>query len=91
MHGGVRRKPAPRLGELTFAAHPVVSARLIPGDRDVHESLEEVALCGRRHAPGFLERLVGREVLPPGNEIETSLVSFVDGASSFAHRPNASR
>jgi len=36
---------------------------LVPGDRDVHEPLEEIALVGPRGAPGRLERLVRREVL----------------------------
>jgi hypothetical protein len=36
---------------------------LIPGDRNVNESLQEVAFFGRRGAPCVLELFMCREVL----------------------------
>jgi hypothetical protein len=51
-----------RLLELTAAADQVAASVLVPGDDDVHEPLEEVALLRRRLAPRLLERLVRFEV-----------------------------
>ena len=48
---------------------------LVPRDRDVDESLQEVALSGRRRAPCVLELLVGREVLARADQLETAFKS----------------
>jgi hypothetical protein len=58
------------LFELPLAADAVPPARLVPGDSDVDEPLEEVALLGRRSAPGVLERLVRSEELAAPNQLE---------------------
>ena len=59
----VRAEAPERLLELALAADLVGTPCLVPGDRDVDEALEEVALRLLRGAPGVLEDLVGREVL----------------------------
>jgi hypothetical protein len=59
--------------ELTFAPDPPAAAGLVPGDDDVDESLEEVALIGLRRAPGELQLLVRLEVLPGAGEPEPGL------------------
>jgi hypothetical protein len=69
----VRPKPARRLLELAFAADAVAAAGLIPGDRDVNEALEEVALLGRRGPPRVFEFLVGGKELLEANELQTAL------------------
>jgi hypothetical protein len=71
----VRPEPAARLRELAFAADPISATRLVPGDRHVDEPLEEVALGGRRCAPGDLEILVGCEVLARPNQLQTTFVA----------------
>ena len=48
--------------ELTLAPDPVAAAGLVPGDDDVDEPLEEVALIGLGGAPGELQLLVRLEV-----------------------------
>jgi hypothetical protein len=53
--------------QLPFAADAVAAPGLVPGDREVDEPLEEVALLGRRGAPRVLELLVGREELAAAN------------------------
>jgi len=64
--------PEPPCGflELPLAPHTVPAPGLVPGDRDVDETLEEVALLGRRRPPGVLERLVRGEELAAPNELE---------------------
>jgi len=66
-------EPSLRLLELPLEADPIPAACLVPGDDDVHESLEEVLLLGLRRAPGILERLVRGEVLAPPGEVEPSV------------------
>jgi hypothetical protein len=62
----VRAEPPLRLLELPLAADAVPAAGLVPGDRDVDEALEEVALRVGGRAPRVLERLVrGEEVAAP--------------------------
>ena len=56
--------------ELPLAPNTVPAPGLVPGDRDVDETLEEVALLGRRRPPGVLERLVRGEELPAPNQLE---------------------
>jgi hypothetical protein len=68
-----RREPPRGLLQLTLAARPVATARLVPGDDDVDEPLEEVLLAGIRCPPRVLERLVRGEVLTGAGEIETTL------------------
>jgi hypothetical protein len=68
----VGAEPALRLLELALAPDGVASAGLVPGDRDVDEPLEEVALlCGRR-APRVLENLVRREELAAADQLEAA-------------------
>ena len=57
-----RLQPSRGFLELPAATRLVPAAVLIPGNDDVHESLEEVALFGRRGAPGVFECLVRLEV-----------------------------
>jgi hypothetical protein len=57
-----RGQTALRLRQLTLASRSIAAARLIPGDGDVDEPLEEVLLRGLGCAPGVLERLVRLEV-----------------------------
>jgi hypothetical protein len=66
MGGRVGRKPPRRLLELPHAAGPVAASGLVPGDGDVDEALEEVALGRLRRAPLVLELLVrGEELAAP--------------------------
>jgi len=64
MRGTVGSKPASGLLELALAARPVPATPVVPGDCDVDEPLEEVALLGGRFAPLVLELLVRLEVRP---------------------------
>jgi hypothetical protein len=57
------RQASRRLLELSLAADTVPAACLIPGDRNMDESLEEVLLRRLSRAPNVLERLVRLEVL----------------------------
>jgi hypothetical protein len=70
VRGRERREPALRLLELPAAADEVAAPVLVPGDDDVDEALEEVALLRRRLPPRLLERLVGLEVAPVARELE---------------------
>jgi hypothetical protein len=54
MTGGERLEPAQSLCELPLGADLASAAGLVPGNRDVHEPLEEVALLGGRRPPGVL-------------------------------------
>ncbi len=72
MGRSIRAEAARGLLELTLAARPVPAARVQPGDRDVHEPLEEVALRSRRLAPLVLQLLVRLEVGAGADEIEAS-------------------
>ena len=56
-----------------LAADAVAAACLVPGDRNVHEALEEVALLRLRLAPDVLEHLVGGEVFAAANQAEPFL------------------
>jgi hypothetical protein len=64
-----RFQPADRLRELPLGADRASAAGLIPGNRDVHEALEEVTLLGGRRAPCVLELLVRGEVLAGPNQL----------------------
>ncbi|MGB2953258.1 MAG: hypothetical protein WBB74_07675 [Gaiellaceae bacterium] len=62
----VRAESPSRLLELALATDPVAAPSLVPGDGDVDEPLEEVALGGLRCAPDVLELLVrGEELAAP--------------------------
>lgn len=69
MAGRERLQPADRLRELALRSDLASAARLVPRDRDVDEPLEEVALVGRRGAPGVLELLVRGEVLAGADQL----------------------
>src|SRR5438132_13807362 len=68
--GSVGSQTPRGLLELAPAADPPPSAGLVPGDRDVDEPLEEVALRRLGRAPCFLERLVRREVLAATQQLD---------------------
>lgn len=69
----VGREAAARLLQLPFAPGPVAASGLVPGNRDVHEALEEVPLLRLGLPPGRLERLVGGEELPRADQPEPVL------------------
>ena len=71
-------EPARRLLELPLAADPPAATRLVPGDGDVDEPLEEVALGRIGGAPGELELLVRREPLAAAQELEPGFVPGLD-------------
>jgi hypothetical protein len=73
MRGAVWRKPAARLLELSFGADPFAAAGLVPGDRDVHEPLEEVPLTRVGGAPRIFQLLVGGEELAGPDQLEALL------------------
>jgi hypothetical protein len=75
VRGAVGRKPAACLLELAFAADPLAAAGLIPGDRDVHEPLEEVPFVRLGGAPRVLQLLVSGEELAGPNQLEAALES----------------
>ena len=74
MSGRVRLQPAQCLRELPLRADPASTPRLVPRDRDVHETLEEVALLGRGGSPRVLQSLVSGEVLACTNQLDARLV-----------------
>ena len=69
----VRPESAGGFLELSLAADAVGPAGLVPGDGDVDEPLEEVALLGRRRAPRVLQLLVGGEELTAPDQVEPAL------------------
>jgi hypothetical protein len=80
--GGERREPPGCLLELPLAADTVPAAGLIPGDRDVHEALEEVLLRGIGCTPGQLELLVRGEELAAPDQLEAGLKASYDCSSA---------
>ena len=76
--GRVRLEPAQCLRELPLGADLASSPGLVPRDRNVDETLEEVALPGRRRAPRVLELFVRGEVLPRPNELYSSPISGLE-------------
>jgi hypothetical protein len=87
----VRPQPACGLLELTLAARSVVALGVEPGDGDVHETLEEVALVGRGDAPLVLELLVSVEVPSLANQLETSVEAHGAGLSASATGASVAR
>jgi hypothetical protein len=71
----VRRReglePTHRLRQLPFRADLASASGLVPGNRHVHETLEEVALLGGCGSPRILELLVRGEVLAATDELDT--------------------
>jgi hypothetical protein len=68
-------EPSLRLRELARAgAGSAGDLRVVPGDCDVYEALEEVALGRVGSAPRVLERLVRLEVAPRPDQREALLV-----------------
>jgi len=58
--------------ELALAPDAVAAAGLVPGDGDVDEPLEKVALLRRRRAPGVLELLMGGEELAAADQVQST-------------------
>jgi hypothetical protein len=64
--GRVGAEAASGLLQLPLAADTVAAAGLVPGHGDVDEALKEVALLGRRRAPGVFQLFVcGEELAAP--------------------------
>jgi hypothetical protein len=85
----LRRKAleaARRLLELPLAAGAVPPACVVPGDRDVDETLEEVLLSGLRRPPRLLELFVRLEVLAAPDQIETISQPLVHKRECYARR-----
>ena len=70
MSGRVRLQPAQCLRELPLGADPASTPGLVPSNRDVHETLEEVALLGGRGPPRILQLLVSGEVFACANQLD---------------------
>jgi hypothetical protein len=78
MCGRVRAESPLRLYELPFESSAVSALVLVPGDDDVDEALEEVALVAVRRAPGELERLVRVEIAAGTGELESLVQPLFD-------------
>ena len=65
-----RLESAQRLCELPLGADLAPAPGLVPGNGDVHETLEEVALLGGRGTPRVLELLVRGEVLAGADQLD---------------------
>jgi hypothetical protein len=72
-----------RLRELALAASTISAARLVPGDRDVDEALEEVLLGRLGCPPSVLERLVRLKVLTAAHLVEPALEFRIHGAECY--------
>jgi hypothetical protein len=68
-----RCEPPCRFLELPLAAGTPPATRLVPGDHDVYEPLEEVPLGRLGRAPRVFEGLVRGEVLAGPGERESPL------------------
>jgi hypothetical protein len=73
MRRRVGLQPAARLLQLAFATDSVAPAGLVPGDRDVNEALEKVALGRLSCAPRVFQFLVGGEELAGANQLQAAL------------------
>jgi hypothetical protein len=77
VRGGVGREAPARFLELAFAADPVAAPGLIPGDRDVNEPLEEVALGRLGGTPRVFQLLVSGEELACPNQSQAAVERIV--------------
>ena len=77
MRGRVGRQPADRLLELALATNSVAPTGLVPGDGDVHEALEEVALGRLGGTPRVFQLLVSGEELAGPNQFQAALERIV--------------
>ena len=77
MRRGVGCEPAARLLELALATDSLAAPGLVPGDGDVHESLEEVTLGRLGGAPRVFQLLVGGEELAGSNQLQAALERIV--------------
>ena len=82
MSGRVRLQPAQCLRELPFSADLASTPGLVPRNRHVHETLEEVALLGRGGSPCILQLFVSGEVLACANQLEAR---FICGLETVFH------
>jgi hypothetical protein len=73
-----RLEPAHCLRQLALGADLASTPGLVPGNRDVNETLEEVALLGGRRAPRVLELLMGGEVLAGPDELYSCPISGLE-------------
>jgi hypothetical protein len=73
MDWGIGPEPPCGLLELALAPDRVLAPGLVPGNSDMHEPLEEVALGRLGSAPDVLEHLVGGEVLAAADQLEAAL------------------
>jgi hypothetical protein len=73
MLGGEGAKPAPGFLQLALAPGAIAAPRLVPGDGDVNEALEEVALGCVGLAPGVLQCFVRGEELAASDQREAFL------------------
>ena len=79
MRRRVRREAASRLRELARTRDVATGdACVVPGDGDVHEPLEEVALNGVGCTPRLFESLVGRVEVARADRRQPALVGFGD-------------
>jgi hypothetical protein len=86
MRGRKRRQPASRLRELPLASGPVSTPGVVPGDRNVDETLEEVLLGRLGRPPGLLELLVRLEELATPDQIETVPQPLVHRPECYSRR-----
>ena len=73
MRGSKRLQAPHRFRELSLGADAPAAPGLVPGDRDVHEPLEEVTFLCWRGAPRELELLVRVEVAAVADQPQAAL------------------
>src|SRR2546430_15824591 len=88
MRGSKRLQAPHRFRELSLGADAPAAPGLVPGDRDVHEPLEEVTFLCWRGAPRELELLVRGEVLAATDELEAAPIG---GLELLRRRPGRRR
>ena len=79
-------EPSAGLLELARARERPVSPRLVPGNRDVYESLVEVALPCWSLAPGDLELLVSLEEVALSHQLEAAQKLRIAAHRADCHR-----
>ena len=75
-----------RLRKLALAAGAITAARLVPGDGDVDEALEEVLLLRIGRAPGVLEGLVRLEVETAAHLLQAAAQFMLHGQECYPRR-----